>query len=67
MRYLIISALMLFMLPSWGTAGYKQEFESEFMTKTWAGVQVEENVCISCHASDRMKPEYREITEAWQA
>jgi len=67
MRYLIISVMMLFMLPSMGTAGYKQEFESEFMTKTWAGVQIEENVCISCHASDAMKPEYREITEAWQA
>jgi nitrate/TMAO reductase-like tetraheme cytochrome c subunit len=58
---------MLFVLPSVGAAGYKQEFESEFLTKPWAGVQVEENVCISCHASDTMKPEFREITEAWQA
>lgn len=67
MRYLIISVMMLFVLPSVGAAGYKQEFESEFLTKPWAGVQVEENVCISCHASDTMKPEFREITEAWQA
>jgi nitrate/TMAO reductase-like tetraheme cytochrome c subunit len=59
--------MMLFVLPSVGAAGYKQEFESEFLTKPWAGVQVEENVCISCHASDTMKPEFREITEAWQA
>jgi nitrate/TMAO reductase-like tetraheme cytochrome c subunit len=67
MRYLIVSVMMLFVLPSAGVAGYKQEFESEFLTKPWAGVQVEENVCISCHASDKMKPEFREITEAWQA
>lgn len=67
MRYLIVSVMMLFMLPSMGTAGYKQEFESEFLTKTWAGVQIEENVCISCHASDQMKPEFKDITEAWQA
>ncbi len=67
MRYLIVSVMMLFMLPSLSSAGYKQEFENEFLTKTWAGVQVEENVCISCHSSDTMKPEYRDITEAWQA
>jgi hypothetical protein len=68
MRYLIVSVLMmLFMLPSLGNAGYRQDFENEFLTKTWAGVQIEQNVCISCHASDKMKPEFREITEAWQA
>ncbi len=67
MRYFIVSLIMLFVLPSVGTAGYKQEFESEFLTKTWAGVQIEENLCISCHASDKMKPEYRDITEAWKA
>ena len=67
MRYLIISVMMLFMLPSMGTAEYRQDFENEFLTKTWAGVQIEENACISCHASDKMKPEYREITEAWRA
>ncbi len=67
MRYLFVSVMMLFVLPSVGVAGYKQEFESEFLTKPWAGVQVEENACISCHASDKMKPEFREITEEWQA
>jgi len=67
MRYLIIYAMMLFLLPSTGAAGYKQDFEDEFLTKPWAGVQIEENLCISCHASEKMKPEFREITEAWQA
>jgi nitrate/TMAO reductase-like tetraheme cytochrome c subunit len=59
--------MMLFLFPSTGAAGYKQEFEDEFLTKPWAGVQIEENLCISCHASEKMKPEFREITEAWQA
>jgi hypothetical protein len=59
--------MMLFLLPATGAAGYKQEFEDQFLTKPWAGVQIEENLCISCHASEKMKPEFREITEAWQA
>ena len=67
MRNVIIALTMLFTLPSAGHAGYKQDFENEFLTKTWAGVQLEENLCISCHASEKMKPEYRDITEAWQA
>jgi nitrate/TMAO reductase-like tetraheme cytochrome c subunit len=49
------------------TAGYREDFEKEFMTKTWAGEQVEENLCISCHASDKMKPEFKAVVDAWQA
>ncbi len=64
---IVVAATILFMLPAAGHAGYKQDFENEFLTKTWAGVQLEENLCISCHASEKMKPEFREITEAWQA
>jgi hypothetical protein len=67
MRNVILAVMMVFLLPAAGHAGYKQDFENEFLTKTWAGLQLEENVCISCHASEKMKPEYREITEAWQA
>lgn len=67
MRNIILALTMFFLLPAAVHAGYKQDFENEFLTKTWAGVQVEENLCISCHASEQMKPEYRDITEAWQA
>lgn len=67
MRYGILSWMLLVLLPSTGTAGYQKDFENAFLTKPWAGEQIEENVCISCHASQKMKPEFLEITEAWQA
>jgi nitrate/TMAO reductase-like tetraheme cytochrome c subunit len=66
MRYLLLSLTILFALPAMSTAGYREDFEKEFMTKTWAGEQVEENLCISCHASDKMKPEFRETVDAWK-
>jgi hypothetical protein len=66
MKNVILVLAMLFTLPAAGHAGYRQDFENEFLTKTWAGVQMEENLCISCHASEQMKPEFREITEEWK-
>jgi hypothetical protein len=66
-RYGILSWILLVLLPSMGSAGYKEDFENAFLTKPWAGEQIEENVCISCHSSQTMKPEFQEITEAWQS
>ena len=54
-------------LPSVCGAGYREEFERGFLTKPWAGEQVEENLCISCHSSDKMKPEFQAIVASWQA
>jgi len=65
MRFLICA--LLFILPSFANAGYREEFEKGFLTKPWAGEQIEENLCISCHASDKMKPELQPIVEEWQA
>lgn len=67
MRYLFFSLAVFFLLPSAGHAGYLKDFEDAFLTKPWAGEQIEANTCISCHASEKMKPEFRDITEAWQA
>ncbi len=67
MRNAILAFTMLVAFPAAAQAGYRQDFENEFLSKTWAGAQMEENLCISCHASEQMKPEFREITEAWQA
>jgi hypothetical protein len=67
MRYHVLALLMVLLFPPVATAGYKDDFEKEFLTKTWAGAQIEENFCIACHSSDTMKPEFREITDAWQA
>jgi nitrate/TMAO reductase-like tetraheme cytochrome c subunit len=46
--------------------GYKKIFEKEFLTKPWAGEQVEVDVCIECHTSDVMKPQYRSIPDEWK-
>lgn len=67
MKYLFIIVFAFFILPSMSDAGYREEFERGFLTKPWAGEQIEENLCISCHASDNMKPEFQPIVEAWQA
>jgi len=67
MRYLILSCTLIVLLPSVGTAGYQKDFENAFLTKPWAGEQIEENLCIACHASDKMKPEFQAIVEAWRS
>jgi len=67
MRYLILPLILICMFPLAAPAGYQKDFENAFLTKPWAGEQIEENRCISCHASDRMKPEFKDIVEAWQA
>jgi len=66
-RYGILAWILLFLLPSMGTAGYRKDFEDAFLSKPWAGEQIEENLCISCHASREMKPDFKQCTEAWQA
>src|SRR5512139_2894541 len=55
MRYLFLSLMMVVALPSTGLTGYRENFEQEFLTKTWSGEQVEEHLCIACHSSDKMK------------
>lgn len=67
MRYRFLSLLILFTFPFTAQAGYREDFERGFLTKPWAGEQVEENLCISCHASDKMKPAFQDIVENWQS
>lgn len=66
MRYLFLSLMVIFILPSIANAGFKEEFEKEFLTKPWAGERIEENVCIGCHASERMRPAFRNIVDEWK-
>ena len=67
MRYLFISLLVIFTFPSFAAGGYKEQFELEFMSKPWAGEQIEENACIGCHVSKEMDPKLRDIPQGWQA
>lgn len=65
MRY-IFSLLIILTLTSVSTADYREKFEKEFLTEPWAGEVVEESVCIECHTSDIMKPDYRKIPDEWK-
>jgi len=69
MRY-IFFVLLLLTVVSTGVpaadAGYRDIFGKEFLTKPWAGGLVEESVCIGCHTSDIIRPEFREIVQEWK-
>jgi hypothetical protein len=60
---LLLSALIFLIFPSFIIGGYKEDFEREFLTKPWAGEQVEESACIGCH---RYKIKPRDIPEMLQ-
>ncbi len=52
MRYLLLALLIVASLPLGSFAGYREEFEREFLSKPWAGEQVEEDACIACHVPE---------------
>jgi len=68
MRYIICLILAaIFISSTSASAGYREDFEREFMSKPWVGEVGEENACISCHASEKMAPEMRDIPQGLQA
>ncbi|HXW68262.1 MAG TPA: cytochrome c3 family protein [Dissulfurispiraceae bacterium] len=67
MRYLLLLFSAILILPAIAVADYKETFEKEFLSKPWAGEQLEEDVCIGCHSSDTMKQQYRTVVEEWKA
>ena len=67
MRYLLLLVTAILIFPSIAAADYKEVFEKEFLSKPWAGEQLEEDACISCHSSDTMKQQYRMVVEDWKA
>lgn len=66
MRRLLFSLLLVSVAAAPASAGYREDFAREFMSKTWAGERIEENACIGCHASDTMKASYRLIVDEWK-
>jgi nitrate/TMAO reductase-like tetraheme cytochrome c subunit len=62
----LLLLLIVLILPSVALADWKKEFEKEFLTRPWAGVQVRQDVCVECHSSDLMKPELRKIPQEWE-
>lgn len=51
MKRLILSMAGILALTAAGNAGYREDFEKEFLVKTWAGEQTTESSCIGCHSS----------------
>ena len=66
-RFIIVLGMLLLLYPLSAAGDYREEFEEGFLTKTWSGQQPEENFCIECHSSDKMKPEFLTIAEEWKA
>ncbi len=65
MRYIFSLLILLILSPS-VRADWKAEFEKEFLTRPWAGAQVQQDVCIECHSSDAMPAELRDIPRQWE-
>lgn len=66
MRSAVLSLMLVIVLPSFAAAGYREDFEREFMSKTWAGERIEENACIDCHSSETMKQKFQDIADEWK-
>jgi nitrate/TMAO reductase-like tetraheme cytochrome c subunit len=54
MKRLFLSFVILLTFHSVAIAGYREDFEKEFLTKPWAGQRVEESACIECHSYTTM-------------
>ncbi|GBE02563.1 hypothetical protein BMS3Abin08_02014 [bacterium BMS3Abin08] len=58
---LVLSALAV------AEAGYRDLFRKQFIDEPWAGAPiVKEGVCIECHTSKLMKPDYLKIPQEWK-
>jgi nitrate/TMAO reductase-like tetraheme cytochrome c subunit len=66
MRRLLLPLLIILSIPGLAQSGYKEDFEKEFLTKPWAGAQLEESACIECHVSDKMDTKLRNIPQNWK-
>ncbi len=65
MRYLLALCMVL-ALSGVVMAGYRETFEQEFLSKPWGGETAEADVCIGCHASEKMAPILRNIPQKWE-
>lgn len=66
-RYLVLFLLgLLIGIAGGASAGYRETFEREFLSKPWGAQEIEEDVCIDCHASDKMKPKLQGIVDEWR-
>ena len=48
------------------SAGYRELFEKEFLSKPWSSQILEDSACVECHTSEAMPAELRSIPQEWQ-
>ncbi len=65
-RGLILIAIV-FLMATPTKAAYKDFFKRHFVDKPWSGAPlIKESVCIDCHSSRTMKPQYLKIHRQWK-
>jgi nitrate/TMAO reductase-like tetraheme cytochrome c subunit len=57
---------MMLAITNVAMAGYRETFEQEFLSKPWGGETAEADVCIGCHASEKIDPKYKDIPQKWE-
>jgi len=71
MRYRVILGILiaLLLIPALTLSArerFRELFEKEFLIEPWAGERAEKDVCIECHTSNIMKPQFRVIPDEWK-
>jgi nitrate/TMAO reductase-like tetraheme cytochrome c subunit len=65
MRYLF-SALMVLLLVVPASAGYREAFEKEFLSKPWSHEIMRTSACVDCHTSDIIESDLQAIPQEWK-
>ncbi len=65
-RYLnILLVIIVLSVASTASAGYRELFEKEFLSKPWSTEIVADSACVECHTSDTMNSELKTIPQDW--
>jgi nitrate/TMAO reductase-like tetraheme cytochrome c subunit len=63
--FLVVVIILAIALTA--SAGYRELFEKEFLSKPWGSEITEESACLECHTSDAMSIELQKIPQDWKA
>ena len=62
----ILVVLLVFGVSSLASAGYREIFEKEFLSKPWGAEIDAKSACLECHTSDVMSIELQRIPQDWK-
>ncbi len=66
-KFFFFLFIMVFAVASFVSAGYRELFEKEFLSKPWGSEIEVESACLECHTSDAMNIELQQIPQDWKA